>query len=34
MWSTEPREFMNYLLQEARVDRDTLRKIYGDEALG
>ena len=33
MWSTEPREFMNYLLQEARVDRDTLRKIYGDEAL-
>jgi len=33
VWSGQPHEFMNYLIEEGKVDRDTFRKIYGDEAL-
>ncbi len=33
MWSGQPHEFMNYLLEQGKIDKDTFRKIYGDEAL-
>jgi hypothetical protein len=33
VWSGQPHEFMNYLLEEGKIDKDTFRKIYGDEAL-
>jgi hypothetical protein len=33
VWSGPPHEFMNGLLEEAKIDRETFRKIYGDEAL-
>ncbi len=31
--SGPPHEFMNGLLEQGKIDRDTFRKIYGDEAL-
>jgi hypothetical protein len=33
VWSGPPHEFMNALLEEGKIDRDNLRKIYGDQAL-
>jgi hypothetical protein len=33
VWSGQPHEFMNYLLEQGKIDKDTFRKIYGDEAL-
>jgi hypothetical protein len=33
VWSGRPHEFMNGLLEQGNIDRDTFRKIYGDEAL-
>jgi hypothetical protein len=33
VWSGPPHEFMNGLLEQMKIDRDTFRKIYGDEAL-
>jgi len=33
VWSGQPHEFMNYLLAQGKIDKDTFRKIYGDEAL-
>ncbi len=33
VWSSLPQEFMNYLLEEGKLDREALREIYGDEAL-
>lgn len=33
VWSGPAHEFMNGLLEQGKIDRDTFRKIYGDEAL-
>jgi hypothetical protein len=33
VWSGQPHEFMNYLLEQGKIDKDTFREIYGDEAL-
>ncbi len=33
VWSGPPHEFMNGLLEQGKIDRDTFRKVYGDEAL-
>jgi hypothetical protein len=33
LWSAPPHEFMNGLLEQGKIDRDTFRKVYGDEAL-
>lgn len=33
VWSGQPHEFMNYLLEQGKLDKDTFRKIYGDESL-
>jgi hypothetical protein len=33
VWSGPPHEFMNHLLEQGKIDRDTFRKVYGDEAL-
>lgn len=33
VWSSPPHEFLNYLLEKGMMDRETFRKIYGDEAL-
>jgi hypothetical protein len=33
VWSGPPHEFMNGLFEQGKIDRDTFRKIYGDEAL-
>ena len=33
VWSAQPHEFMNYLLEQGKIDKDTFRKIYGDDAL-
>ena len=33
VWSGQPHEFMNALMEEGKIDRDTFRKLYGDEAL-
>jgi len=33
VWSGQPHEFMNYLLEQGKIDKDTFRKIYGHEAL-
>ena len=32
-WSGPPHEFMNYLLEQGKIDRETFGKLYGDEAL-
>jgi len=32
VWSGPPHEFLNYLLEKGKMDRETLRTIYGDEA--
>lgn len=33
LWSGQPHEFMNYLLEQGKIDKHTFGKIYGDEAL-
>jgi hypothetical protein len=33
VWSGQPHEFMNYLLEEGKIDKDNFRRIYGNEAL-
>jgi hypothetical protein len=33
VWSGPPHEFMNALLDEGKIDRETFREIYGDQAL-
>ncbi|HXL22808.1 MAG TPA: hypothetical protein VOA78_10095 [Candidatus Dormibacteraeota bacterium] len=33
VWSAPPHEFMNGLFEQGKIDRDTFRKVYGDEAL-
>lgn len=33
VWSGPPHEFMNGLLEQGKIDRETFRKVYGDEAL-
>lgn len=33
LWSAPPHEFMNGVLEQGKIDRDTFRKVYGDEAL-
>jgi hypothetical protein len=33
VWSGQPHEFMNYLLEQGKIDKGAFRKIYGDEAL-
>lgn len=33
LWSGPPHEFMNGLLEQGKIDKDTFRKIYGDESL-
>jgi hypothetical protein len=33
VWSGKPHEFMSYLFEQGKIDKDTFRKIYGDEAL-
>jgi hypothetical protein len=33
VWSGPPHEFMNGLLEQGKIDRETFRKIYGAEAL-
>jgi len=33
VWSGPPHEFMNGLLDQGKIDRDSFRKVYGDEAL-
>lgn len=33
VWSGQPHEFMNGLLEAGKIDRDSFRKLYGDEAL-
>jgi hypothetical protein len=33
VWSGQPHEFMNHLLEQGKIDKDTFRKIYGDGAL-
>jgi hypothetical protein len=33
VWSGPPHEFMNGLIEQGKIDRDTFRKVYGDEAL-
>jgi len=33
VWTGPPHEFMNGLLEQLKIDRDTFRKLYGDEAL-
>jgi hypothetical protein len=33
LWSGPPHEFMNGLLEEGKFDRNTFRKVYGDEGL-
>jgi hypothetical protein len=32
VWSGPPHEFLNYFLEKGKMDRETLRNIYGDEA--
>jgi hypothetical protein len=32
-WSGPAHEFMNYLLEQGKIDRQTFGKLYGDEAL-
>jgi hypothetical protein len=33
IWSGQPHEFMNGLLEQWKIDRETFRKMYGNEAL-
>jgi len=33
VWSGPPHEFMNGLFEMGKIDRETFRKVYGDEAL-
>ncbi len=33
VWNGAPHEFMNGLLEQGKIDRDTFRKLYGDESL-
>src|SRR5215472_5397336 len=33
VWSGPPHEFMNGLFEQLKIDQDTFRKVYGDEAL-
>jgi hypothetical protein len=33
VWSGPPHEFMNGLLEQGKIDRETFRKVYGDEVL-
>jgi len=33
VWSGQPHEFMNGLLEEGKIDRDSFRELYGGEAL-
>lgn len=33
VWSGSPREFVNTVLSSGKIDRDSYRQIYGDEAL-
>jgi hypothetical protein len=33
VWSGQPHEFMNYVLEEMKIDRVDFQKLYGDEAL-
>jgi hypothetical protein len=33
VWSGPPHEFMNGLLEQGKINRETFRKVYGDEAL-
>jgi hypothetical protein len=33
VWSGPPHEFMNGLLEQEKIDRETFRKVYGDEVL-
>lgn len=33
LWSGPPHEFMNGVFEQGMIDRDTLRKVYGDEVL-
>ncbi len=33
VWSGSPREFVNTVLSSGKIDQDTFRQIYGDEAL-
>src|SRR5260370_22686905 len=33
VWSGSPREFVNLVLSSGKMDSDTFRQIYGDEAL-
>lgn len=33
VWSGSPREFVNTVLSNGKIDQDTFRQIYGDEAL-
>jgi hypothetical protein len=33
VWSGPPHKFMNGLLEQGKIDRETFRKVYGDEVL-
>ena len=33
VWSGEPHDFVNTILSNGKIDRDTFRRIYGDQAL-
>jgi hypothetical protein len=33
VWSGPPHEFVNGLLEQGKIDRNTFRKVYGDEVL-
>jgi hypothetical protein len=33
VWNGPPHEFMNYLLEKGKMDRETFRRTYGDDAL-
>jgi hypothetical protein len=33
VWSGPPHEFMNCLLEQGKIDRETFRKVYGNEVL-